>query len=100
MDIRGPFLWDAAYTKVPRVDPAGGIGFEEKEEAMSEGEDRPQTPESGDESASETPGQTGQAADPTKGSPTISGEDQEVGQTQSPAAEDDVGVPENPGEQK
>jgi hypothetical protein len=67
---------------------------------MSEGDDRPQAPESGDEGASQTPGQTGQTADPAKGSPAISGDDQEAGQTQAPAAEDDVGVPENPGDDK
>jgi hypothetical protein len=67
---------------------------------MSERDDRPQAPESGDKGASETPGQTGQVANPAKGSPAISGDDQESGQTQAPAAQDDVGVPENPGEEK
>jgi hypothetical protein len=67
---------------------------------MFEGDDRPQGPESGDESASETPSQTGQAANPAKGSPRITGDDQVSGQTQAPAAEDDVGVPESPGEEK
>jgi hypothetical protein len=67
---------------------------------MSEREDRPQSPESGDESASETPGQTGQAVSPEKGSPPISGDDQHAAQTQAPSPEDDVGVPEDPREER
>jgi hypothetical protein len=67
---------------------------------MSEGDERLRSPESGDASASETPAQTGQDANPAKGTPPISGDDQTAGQTQTPAADDDVGVPEDPGEQK
>lgn len=67
---------------------------------MSEGDDRPPSPESGDASASETPGQTGQTANPAKGTPPISGDEQQAGQTQTPASDDDVGVPDDPGKQK
>jgi hypothetical protein len=60
-------------------------------------EERPGGPESGDEGASETPAQTGQAADPARGTPTVSGDDQHAAQTQAPAPDDDVGVPADPG---
>jgi hypothetical protein len=69
-------------------------------DAVSEGDDRSQASESGDKSASETPAQTGQTASPAKGAPTISGRDQQAGQTQTPADPDDTGVPENPGDEK
>jgi hypothetical protein len=37
---------------------------------------------------------------PEKGSPPISGDDQHDAQTQAPSPEDDVGVPEDPGQEK
>jgi hypothetical protein len=70
---------------------------------MSEGDERLKSPGSGDEDVSElsdTPGHTGQAEDHRIGTPPIGNDDQKLGQTQTPAADDDVGVPENPGEPK
>ncbi len=69
---------------------------------MSEGDERHQAPETGDENASETPRQaeTGQGPSPAQAAPGISGDDQTSGQTQTPADDDDVGVPEDPGADK
>jgi hypothetical protein len=53
---------------------------------MSEGEERPQTSESDDASQN-----------PAQGTPPIGDDEQTPGQTQTPSADDDVGVPDDPG---
>ncbi len=67
---------------------------------MSQGDERLQGPETDDANVSDTPGHTGQAEDHRKGTPPIGDDEQKAGQTQTPAADDDVGVPEDPGQQK
>jgi hypothetical protein len=54
---------------------------------MSEGEE-PQTTGPSDEQTSENP---------AKGTPPIGNDEQTPGQTQTPSADDDVGVPDDPG---
>ncbi len=65
---------------------------------MSEEHARQQPAESGDENASNTikEAATGaeEGANPAQGTPPIDGGGQRPGQTQTPAPEDDVGVPE------
>ena len=63
---------------------------------MSEGDDRRQAPETGDEDASETVREaaTGpEGTNPAQGTPPIEGGGR-PGQTQTPAPDDDTGVPE------
>ena len=65
---------------------------------MHEDDERLKSPDSRDENVSETPGQTGQAEDHRIGTPPIGNDDQKLKQTQSPAADDDVGVPDEVGQ--
>jgi hypothetical protein len=63
---------------------------------MSEGDERQQAPETGDETASETTRKAeraGEDTSPAQGTPPIEGGGR-PGQTQTPAPEEDVGVPE------
>jgi hypothetical protein len=65
---------------------------------MSDGDERLKGPHTGEDDVSEvsdTPGHTGQAEDHRIGTPPIGNDDQKAGQTQTPAADDDVGVPEH-----
>ena len=63
---------------------------------MSEGHERQQPPETGDESASDTVREAATGSDetnPAQGTPPIEGGGR-PGQTQTPAPEEDTGVPE------
>lgn len=66
---------------------------------MSEGNDRQQGPETGEENeeTAETlrkAGTGGEGTNPAQATPPIEGGGQHADQTQTPAADDDVGVPE------
>ncbi|MDQ6817400.1 MAG: hypothetical protein M3018_08345 [Actinomycetota bacterium] len=64
---------------------------------MSSDQQRDDDPQSGDPDASDTTqqaGRGGEGANPAQAAPPISDSDQQAGQTERPAPDDDVGVPE------